>query len=299
MKMEPRPLRLNPGTTYLAAEISKLAKLPLCLMVAASAAFGYLIYDQTEYLPLIQVTAGIFFLACGAATVNSIQERNQDALYQRTATRPLVVGTVSLSEALLISICFIATGLVFLLLCNTTKLPLSLGVLALIIYNGIYTPLKLKTEFALIAGGISGALPPLIGWTCAGGSLGSPLILSIMTLFFLWQPPHFCLILLAHNDNQDSSKHFTNLGTRFSHSGIKRIITVWLTAFTSIVLFLVSQPGIIDQPLRLIIAVIAPIFLALFTYSLYRQTRPGYHVLFITLNCYLICLMVFLTIGTT
>ncbi len=304
MKMEPRPLRLNPGTNYLAAEVSRLAKVPLCLMVAASAAFGYLFYGQIEYLPLIQVTAGIFFLACGAAAVNSIQERDLDALYQRTATRPLVVGTVSLPEALIISICFIATGLVLLLLCNATRLPLSLGVLALIIYNGIYTPLKPKTEFALIAGGISGALPPLIGWSCAGGSPGNPLILSVMTLFFLWQPPHFCLILLAYNDNQDRSKQFTNLGTRFSPSGIKRIITVWLTAFTSIaftsiVLFLVSQPGTIGQPLRVIIALIAPIFLAVFTYNLYHQTRPGYRALFITLNSYLVCLMVFLTIGTT
>ncbi len=80
--MEPRPLRLNPGTNYLAAEVSRLAKVPLCLMVAASAAFGYLLYGRIEYLPLIQVTAGLFFLACGAAAVNSIQERELDALYQ-------------------------------------------------------------------------------------------------------------------------------------------------------------------------------------------------------------------------
>lgn len=279
--------------------IGKLTKAKLCLMVGLSAAFGFHLYGQPAGLSLAAVATGVFLLACGGAALNSIQEKEYDALFERTRTRPLVTGALSVPAAYGVTAIAIGIGLTLLWLCCDSITPMLIGVVALLVYNGIYTPLKPFTEFSLIPGGISGALPPLIGWNAAGGTLTDPLIWAVMALFFLWQPPHFCLILLEYRNDRRKNKRYINLATRFSTPGVKKIISIWLFSFTTVVLFLTWLPGLLSPPAKLALALAAPLFLTGFLYHLHAHRRPRYKLLFISLNSYLLCLMMLLTVGST
>lgn len=268
-------------------------------MVGLSAAFGFLLYDKPAGLPLAAVATGVFLLACGGAAFNSIQEREYDATFERTRTRPLVTGALSVPAAYVVAAVSIGGGILLLLLCCDSITPVITGVAALLIYNGIYTPLKPVTEFALIPGGISGALPPLIGWSAAGGPVIDPLIWAVMALFFLWQPPHFCLILLEYREDRKKNNCYVNLATRFSTPRVKKIISIWLFSFTTVVLFFTWLPGLLSHPVKLTLALAAPLFLVGFLYHLHVNRRPRYKLLFISLNSYLLCLMVLLAVGST
>jgi len=277
---------------------SKVAKMPLCLMVASSTFFGYFLVQPTVDLQLFKSFSGVFFLACGAASLNSIQEKASDAEYKRTCHRPVATGQVSKRKASYFTVVNCLLGLILLVLCGNNLLPFFLGVAALVIYNLIYTPLKQFTEISLLAGGISGALPPAIGWTSGGGNIFDPLIWAIMALFFLWQPPHFCLILLEYAEDYRKKRQFTNLITRFTVARVKKIIAIWLLAFLSIVLSLTILPGYLSQSVRFALATGAPIFVALFLLHLFLSRAPRYKLLFVSLNGFMISIMALLTFSS-
>ena len=272
--------------------------MPLCLMVASSTFFGYFLVQPTVDLQLFKSFSGVFFLACGAASLNSIQEKASDAEYKRTCHRPVATGQVSKRKASYFTVVNCLLGLILLVLCGNNLLPFFLGVAALVIYNLIYTPLKQFTEISLLAGGISGALPPAIGWTSGGGNIFDPLIWAIMALFFLWQPPHFCLILLEYAEDYRKKRQFTNLITRFTVARVKKIIAIWLLAFLSIVLSLTILPGYLSQSVRFALATGAPIFVALFLLHLFLSRAPRYKLLFVSLNGFMISIMALLTFSS-
>jgi protoheme IX farnesyltransferase len=106
-------------------------------------------------------------------------------------------------------------------------LALALGLFAVLWYNLIYTPLKQKTAFAAVPGALVGAIPPALGWVTGGGSILDPCIGGLALFFFIWQIPHFWLLLL------DVSKDYENVRLPsvtkiFSQEQIKRIVFVWL-----------------------------------------------------------------------
>ncbi len=266
-------------------------------MVGISAGFGYLLTGSRISPTLLFVISGTFLLACGAATLNSIQERASDGNFERTRNRPLVTGTLSLTTAAITAALLIVLGAILLAYCDL--MVLAQGMAALVIYNLIYTPLKRVTEFALIPGGISGTLPPLMGWTAAGGNALDPLIWGVMMLFFLWQPPHFCLVILSHRDDLKKQHPGAHLASRFSSKKIKRIIAVWMIGFTSAALFCTALPGVLSTSARAITSLAAPFFLVLFLLHLFRSGRPRYKFLFISLNSFLVCLMLLLSFGSS
>lgn len=283
---------------YTAAEFSKLAKMPLCLMVALSTGFGYFVAHPHFSLDLLLCTLAIFLLACAAATFNSIQEKESDAKYTRTCKRPLVTGSIKTRTAYIFAIATLFISNLILIAFGTTLLPFLLGLSALIIYNLVYTPLKSVSEFALIPGGIAGSLPPYIGWTFGGGAPYDPLILGIMALFFLWQPPHFCLVLLEYANEYQDKRIFKNLITRFSTNRIKKIITIWLLAFMCTAIFLTVLPGFLVQSARVIVVIAAPGFVFCFLIHLLRSNSPRYKMLFISLNSFMISIMSLVTLSS-
>lgn len=267
-------------------------------MVAASTAFGYLIAQPALNTQFILSFLGTFLLACGAASFNSIQEKDSDASYTRTCKRPVASGLISKQHATYFAVLNCTLGLLLLALIGNTLLPFFLGLAALIIYNFIYTPLKPYSEFALLPGGLSGALPPAIGWTSAGGQLGDPMILTVMALFFLWQPPHFCLILLEYADDYRKKGTFQNLITKIPADRVKRIIAVWLLAFLSVVLLLTILVHYLPQTVRFTLVACTPLFGAGFLFHLFRVKHPRYKILFISLNGFLVGIMGLLSISS-
>ena len=140
----------------------------------------------------------ILLLAFGVATLNQYWERETDKLMDRTATRPIPTGRVTPIEALVFGIvqCIIAEAYLFF---AVNPLTAFLGLVVIVGYVLVYTPLKTRTSVCTAIGAIPGALPPLMGWTAAANEIS----IGAWALFatqFLWQFPHFLAIAWMYRD---------------------------------------------------------------------------------------------------
>jgi protoheme IX farnesyltransferase len=133
---------------------------------------------------------GTALCASSAATFNQIIEVDKDAQMKRTANRPLVTGAISHNTALGIG-CVTGTSGGILLGCGTDVLTTILGVGNIGLYAGVYTYLKPRYEINTWVGALVGAIPPVMGWTAAGGSIMDPEAILLGLTLFLWQFPHF------------------------------------------------------------------------------------------------------------
>jgi heme o synthase len=156
-------------------------------------------HGSTHYSLLIHTFFGTILIGSAAGVLNQYSERQCDALMKRTEHRPLPSGRIQPIEALVLGIFLGLAGLVYLALC-TNWVAFTLALVTLVIYLGVYTPLKRKTPFATIVGGIPGALPPLIGWAVAQGGVSLE-AWSLFFILFFWQMPHFLsLAWIYRND---------------------------------------------------------------------------------------------------
>jgi len=140
----------------------------------------------------ILTLVGAVLAGAGASALNQVMEHKRDALMDRTANRPIPAGRVRLGEGLLFGVCVSLAGLC-LLAVGVNVVAATMTLVTLVIYLAVYTPLKSVTPMALIVGAIPGALPPVIGWTAATGSLDAMAALPFGILF-IWQLPHFLSI---------------------------------------------------------------------------------------------------------
>jgi protoheme IX farnesyltransferase len=205
-----------------------LGKIKISLLATLSTATGYLLATGKTTIHMLVPSAAVFLLACGSCALNQYQEREIDRWMERTKSRPIPSGKLNPETALWISIGLILSGAIILFF-GAGDLTLALGLFAVLWYNLIYTPLKQKTAFAAIPGALVGAIPPALGWIAGGGSILDPRIGGVALFFFIWQIPHFWLLLL------DSSKDYENAGLPtitkiFSTDQIKRIISIWLVS---------------------------------------------------------------------
>jgi protoheme IX farnesyltransferase len=104
-----------------------------------------------------------------------------------------------------------------------------LGLSAAVVYNGVYTPLKRVTPFAALPGSFIGALPPVVGWVAAGGYLADPTIHVTAFFFFLWQIPHFWLLLLFY-ERDYSDNGMPSMFDRFDRRQIVKLTVLWIGA---------------------------------------------------------------------
>jgi protoheme IX farnesyltransferase len=169
-------------------------------MVALSALTGYLFAGGAWSWLVPIVLGGTILLAGGSSALNQWQEADLDQRMLRTCMRPLPAAEFSEKFVLISALVQIAVGLT-LLAQTPDYLPLLIGSLAVIWYNAIYTPLKRRTAFAALPGAVCGALPPLIGWTAAGGDLLSQPAIILAGTLFVWQIPHTCLLLCRYRDD--------------------------------------------------------------------------------------------------
>ncbi len=214
----------------------ELCKINVALLAAYAAALGFLLAATALSFAIIPTISGVFFLTCGCLALNQYQERDLDALMARTCGRPLPSGRIRPVQVL-----YLSGGLLFLgwsaLSMTGSLLVCALGLLALIWYNGVYTPLKRKSAFAAVPGALLGAIPPAMGWIAGGGSLGDPRLLMLCFFFFLWQVPHTWLLLL-HYDRDYAKAGLPSPARIFSPAQLQRIIFSWLFATTLSGLFL-------------------------------------------------------------
>ncbi|HEX5069995.1 MAG TPA: heme o synthase [Vicinamibacterales bacterium] len=179
-----------------------LTKVRLNALVVATTAGGYYMAAPRSFEPAsFAVTClGTALVASGAAAINQVQERDLDRLMNRTKERPVAGGRMSPAEGLTIAGVLSVTGLLMLVLVSTLGAA-ALALVTLLTYVLAYTPLKRRTSLATVVGAIPGALPPLIGWVGAGGSLSMPAPWSLFLLMFIWQLPHFLAIAWLYRED--------------------------------------------------------------------------------------------------
>ncbi len=204
-----------------------LCRLPISLFATCSALTGYLLTGSVQAGTTAFLATSIFLLACGASALNQFQERDLDALMERTRHRPLPAGTMTPAHVLVVSWMLILAGL--LLLGSLGWTSVTFGALAIVWYNGLYTRLKRTTAFAAVPGALVGALPPVIGWAAGDGNLADPRLFALAVLFFLWQIPHFWLLLLR-NSAQYEHAGLPTLTSVIPQERLARITLLWIAA---------------------------------------------------------------------
>jgi protoheme IX farnesyltransferase len=176
-----------------------LLKLRLSSLVVMSAFFGFLLADGnlTSYTFLNLILGGV--LITGSSNgFNQIIENKTDELMSRTLSRPLPCKVLSIPEAL--TFCIITGVLGLYLLASINFSSFILGLLAMVVYTIIYTPLKKMTPFAVFIGAIPGSIPPLLGYVAVSNDFGlEPGILFIVQFF--WQFPHFWALAWKLDDD--------------------------------------------------------------------------------------------------
>lgn len=222
----------------------ELTKVKITSFVTVTTAFGYIAASGKIDLMIVPVLFGVLLLAFGSAALNHYQEKDFDSRMDRTKGRPIPSGRISPDNVLIISLMLILSGSVILILW-TNLLALGLGLLNLVWYNFIYTMLKRKTPFAIVPGSLVGAIPPMIGWAAASGSLLDAQIIIIAFFFFIWQIPHFWLLLLVM-DKDYQQAGFPTLTQIFSHEQLSRITFIWIIS-TAVTGFMIPLFGIVTE----------------------------------------------------
>jgi protoheme IX farnesyltransferase len=168
-------------------------------MVVLSAMMGYYLPGVTsDPTKIFHLILGTLLIGGGAHVLNQWFEREQDARMRRTCQRPIPTGRVSEEEAILLGATLSIVGFSYLF-AFTGWLTALLGAATHLTYLLLYTPLKQKTVANTWVGAITGALPPLMGWSAATGVLewGA---LPIFAVLYLWQMPHFFAIAWMYQD---------------------------------------------------------------------------------------------------
>jgi protoheme IX farnesyltransferase len=205
-----------------------LCRLNISLFAAASTATGFFLGPYHRVSDVLVPSASVFLLAGGASALNQYQERDIDAKMERTRRRPIPSDLIRPRQALALSLMLLISGVLALFLSAGLKASV-LGILALFWYNGLYTYLKKKTSFAAVPGAVVGMAPPAIGWVSAGGDLFDPRIGAVCFIFFLWQIPHFWLLLLDHGEEYLHAG-LPSLTRVMSKPQIGRVTFTWIVA---------------------------------------------------------------------
>lgn len=232
---------------------------PIALMTAASALAGYALYPAPhEAVVAALLLAGVGLLAAGCSALNQVQERDVDARMERTRRRPVACGEFPPRAGLALALTLTAVGL--LLLAAIRETVFALGTFALLWYNGVYTPLKRRTSFAVLPGALCGALPPLIGWAAAGGNPADFRIVLFAGLIVLWQIPHFWFFALKHREDFQRAG-LPTVFTRFTPRQVHRLALIWVFALACVTLLLPGF-GLLQHPAACLLGGVAAAGLA-------------------------------------
>lgn len=275
--------------------VAELGKVKITIAVSLSTILGYVLFrgaaDAGMWLP----TLGIFLLAMASSAINHYQESAYDALMDRTRHRPIPSGRITPGGALAVALALAVGGSV-LLWTVSGFLAMQLGLLALLWYNAIYTPLKRKTPFAVVPGSVIGAIPPLVGWVAAGGPVTDPKILMVAFFFFIWQIPHFWLLLLKLGP-QYAQAGFPTLTSMYSTRQLRNITFVWTMTMVISCLFIPVFGGMHTDAGRLLLLVGSVALMLLFARLLRLRQGEAYDKrYFIYINSYLLLVMIVLAV---
>jgi len=170
-------------------------------LVIVTAGVGYYLGQRAVFdVPtFVHAVVGSALVAGGAAALNQIAERDVDERMHRTRSRPMPAGRLQVTEACVFAVVLSLAGLLQLAT-GTNLLAAAVALVTLLSYTALYTPLKRRTPWATLVGAVPGALPPVIGWAAAQGTVTSGAWV-LFAIVFLWQMPHFHALAWLFRDD--------------------------------------------------------------------------------------------------
>lgn len=184
------------------ADYVGMTKPRIAVLVLFVAAAGMVLANPTavDFAQMFHVLVGTFLVAGSANVLNQVIERRSDKLMRRTENRPLPSGRLTTAEVFAFGLLLGGGGLVYMAATLEHLQAVGVAAFTLVSYVLIYTPSKRYTTLNTLIGAVPGAMPPIIGWTAAGGRLdaGAGLIFLIL---FLWQVPHFLAIAWMYRED--------------------------------------------------------------------------------------------------
>lgn len=261
----------------------QLVKTRLTLSVVISAVLGFWLGagNSTSFVLMWPLAIGGFLVVAASNGLNQVIERNFDKLMERTNNRPVATGRMKVTEA---SVFSFLSGVVGIYILGSYLNPLSglLGFIALLSYAFIYTPLKRYTPFAVFVGAIPGAIPPLLGWVAASGSIGIGGIVLFMIQFF-WQFPHFWSIAWILDEDYQRAG-YRLLPSRNGKNKTSAMFTIWYSFILiplGVVPYFIGISGVISAT----IAVVSGVVLTLYAIRLFQscENREAKRLMFISI----------------
>ncbi len=180
-----------------------LTKPRVNVLVLITTAIGFHLgtFGPIDLILLVHTVMGTAFVAGGAAALNQVLERDSDRLMRRTQARPLPAGRLSMTEAGRFALMLAGIGLLQLAL-GANLLAAVVAFATIASYAFVYTPLKRRTSLATVIGAVPGALPPMIGWAAATGSLTIEAWV-LFAIVFVWQMPHVLAISWMYREDYE------------------------------------------------------------------------------------------------
>jgi protoheme IX farnesyltransferase len=285
----------EPQTFTVLEDLVMLTKARLTMLVLMTTAIGvgFGSSSRMDWFLFFRVMFGTAFVASSASILNQFFERKVDRLMGRTKDRPLPAGRMAPGTALGLGVLLGVAGFIYLL--NRVS-PLCAGLAGgtLATYVALYTPMKRKSAWSVTIGAISGAIPPVIGWASATGSLGAGAWILFGILFF-WQMPHFLSLAWMYRDEYAQAGFF--MLPRGDVDGVKTALgslfcALALTAVTLLPAFLGMA-----HPIYVAVALACDAWLlACAVLFLSRRTRASAKRLFLTSILYLPLVMALLVV---
>ena len=250
----------------------ELTKFRLSAAVTLSTLFAFVLGGGGDAALLARSALAVLLLALGVSALNQYQERDADGQMARTKRRPIPSGRVSPDAALVLAgtLILLATLMIY----GALGVP---GVLLFLFvplwYNGVYTFLKRRSAFAVVPGGVLGVIPPAVGWLAAGRHPAEPEFLALGVLFFVWQVPHFWLLMARHHTDYRTAGFPTAIES-FGPEGFRRVLYVWWMLTVCCALFAAGVFGVRTRPVLLLLLLLAAAAAFAGTRMLFRTLTP-------------------------
>lgn len=214
-----------PGQSAQVSDFVALMKPRLSAEVLFTAAGAmWVAHRELGWQAWVLTLLGIAGTVGSANAINCVIERKSDAFMARTAGRPLPRRRITTRAAVLFA-AVLGVVSVPLIALGSNVLTAALGLVALISYAFVYTPLKPRTHWAMYVGAVPGALPPLMGWAAATGAIDA-VGLSLFAVLFVWQLPHF-IAIAAFRKNEYLAAGLTSLPLEKGDAAAKWEALVW------------------------------------------------------------------------
>jgi protoheme IX farnesyltransferase len=256
-------------------DVAALFKLRLTMLVVMSSVFGYLMATSNggfSWSGLFLLVLSGMLITGASNTFNQVIEVEQDGLMNRTQGRPLVRETFKRKEAILLASVSGLVGVTLLFL-TFGQLSAVLGLMALVSYAAIYTPLKRITSWSVFVGAFPGAIPPMLGYVAATDSFGLEPGLLFATQF-IWQFVHFWAIAWVLDDDYRKAGFFMlpSKGGRDSSSAYLILLYTLFVFPVSVLPWVFGITGIVS----LVVCLIAGMILLVPAVRLFRTRDMKY-----------------------